>query len=205
MATRKQTKPTNSTGGRGKEKFLLFCPRSCMTILSAMLHKWIRRYLCLLSEQVLSAYLCAEHRSRREGQKERVLRQNLYRLVGRCRRLRRQTPVPLHRRCGDSGGLEQLLPSSHQSAAQQQDFEQIPQGLSSEPETKGYFQVPLRHNPQSKGIVYNKRQTLRLRKVNCDLHLAGNVAVNQRHILSCFRNLINANISLIYANIKEYS
>ena len=149
-------------GAGGKEKFLLFCPRSCMTILSAMLHKWIRRYLCLLSEQVLSAYLCAEHRSRREGQKERVLRQNLYRLVGRCRRLRRQTPLPLHRRCGDSRGLEQLLPPSHHAAAQQQDSEQISHCLSSEPQAKGYIQVSLRHNPQSAQPFHHPWQTLRL-------------------------------------------
>ena len=36
-------------------------------------------------------------------------------------------------------------------------------------------------------------------------NLINNVAVNQRQLLSGFGNLINANISLIYANIKEFS
>ena len=61
--------------------------------------------------------------------------------------------------------------------------------------------LDLRCGVNVRDFVYNKRQTLRLRKVNCDIRLARNVAVNQRLILSCFRNLINANKCIIYAII----
>lgn len=52
---------------------------------------------------------------------------------------------------------------------------------------------------------YHLLQTLRLRKVNCDLHLARNVAVNQRQFLSCFINLINANNCRVYTQMQVFS
>ena len=65
--------------------------------------------------------------------------------------------------------------------------------------------LDLRCGVNVRDFVYNKRQTLRLRKVNCDIHLAGYVAVSQRLNLSRFRNLININRCLICVQIYVFS